>query len=252
MPIITLSFAYIEPRHRFGLLTDELMDKIVEARARFYEGLPHELEECDRALRSGTLHRRGQHHGQRPVRPHRPQPAGRAGAQFGTSSATVLDELGLYDDVLDVGLGFNVGAGGKRLTGAQRQKLDVARALLKRPDFLILNRPLSALDQRSQEQILKNVLEEAHRGDREPAIIWVLTNPAMAQFFDRVVVFETASWSRTEATRHFWQETVSSRPCWHSGRRSAPSWQGFHRCSSRTKWECCGGCRCSPASSPPS
>ena len=31
-PIITLSFAYIEPRHRFGLLTEELMDKIVEAR----------------------------------------------------------------------------------------------------------------------------------------------------------------------------------------------------------------------------
>ena len=32
--IITLSFAYIEPRHRFGLLTSELMDKIVDARNR--------------------------------------------------------------------------------------------------------------------------------------------------------------------------------------------------------------------------
>ena len=28
----------------------------------------------------------------------------------------LLDELGLYDDVLDVGLDFNVGAGGRRLT----------------------------------------------------------------------------------------------------------------------------------------
>ena len=35
-------------------------------------------------------------------------------------------------NVLDVGLDFNVGVGGRRLTGAQRQKLDVARALLKR------------------------------------------------------------------------------------------------------------------------
>ena len=36
--IIKLSFAYIEPRHRFGLLTPELMDKIVAARQRFYDG----------------------------------------------------------------------------------------------------------------------------------------------------------------------------------------------------------------------
>ena len=76
----------------------------------------------------------------------------------------ILDELGLYDDVLDIGLDFNVGVGGRRLTGAQRQKLDLARALLKRADFLILNRPLSALDTRLQDQIVRNVLEEARRG----------------------------------------------------------------------------------------
>ncbi len=61
--------------------------------------------------------------------------------------------------------------------------------MLKRADFLILNRPLSALDQRLQDQILRNVLEEARRDDRAPAIIWVLTNPAMAKLFDRVIVF---------------------------------------------------------------
>ncbi|TGT79388.1 ABC transporter ATP-binding protein, partial [Mesorhizobium sp. M5C.F.Ca.ET.164.01.1.1] len=38
----------------------------------------------------------------------------------------ILDELGLYAEVLDVGLDFNVGSGGRRLTGGQRQKLDVA------------------------------------------------------------------------------------------------------------------------------
>ena len=73
----------------------------------------------------------------------------------------ILEELGLYDDVLDIGLDFNVGVGGRRLTGAQRQKLDLARALLKRADFFVLNRPLLALDTRLQDQILRNVLEEA-------------------------------------------------------------------------------------------
>ncbi|TIX96225.1 MAG: ABC transporter ATP-binding protein, partial [Mesorhizobium sp.] len=103
----------------------------------------------------------------------------------------ILDELGLYAEVLDVGLDFNVGSGGRRLTGGQRQKLDVARALLKRPDFLILNRPLSALDQRMQDKVLQNVLEEARRDGHSPAIAWVVTNPAMGMMFDRVVVFDS-------------------------------------------------------------
>ena len=46
----------------------------------------------------------------------------------------LLDELDLSTDVLDIGLDYNVGVGGKRLTAGQRQKIHLARALLKRPD----------------------------------------------------------------------------------------------------------------------
>jgi putative ABC transport system ATP-binding protein len=187
--IITLSFAYIEPRHRFGLLSDELMAKIISARESFYEGLPEDLQGAiepydpmryttSASVMDNVLFGRIGHN----------QPDGPE--RIRTIVCELLDELGLYDDVLDVGLGFNVGVGGRRLTGAQRQKLDVARALLKRADFLILNRPLSALDQRLQDQILRNVLQEAKRDGRAPAIIWVLSNPATAQFFDRVIVFD--------------------------------------------------------------
>jgi putative ABC transport system ATP-binding protein len=188
--MITLSFAYIEPRHRFGLLSDDLMAKIVAARESFYENLPEDLQgaiepyDPMRYTAAATVMdnvlfgRIGHNHPEGPER-------------IRAIVNEILDELDLYDDVLDVGLGFNVGVGGRRLTGAQRQKLDVARALLKRADFLIFNRPLSALDQRLQDQILRNVLEEAKRGDRAPAIIWVLTNPAMAKLFDRVVVFNS-------------------------------------------------------------
>ena len=104
----------------------------------------------------------------------------------------LLDEHGLYDDALGVGLDFNVGAGGRRLTVAQRQKIDVARMLIKRADYLIFNRPTSAIDQRVQDQILRNILkmEEARPDGQKPAIIWVLSNPAMSQFFGRVVVFD--------------------------------------------------------------
>jgi len=186
--IIKLSFAYIEPRHRFGLLTPELMGKIVAARTRFYENLPRELEgaieryDPSRYTTAATLMdnvlfgRIGQNHPDGPER-------------IRSIVRELLDSLGLYDDVLDIGLDFNVGVGGRRLTAAQRQKLDVARTLLKRADFIILNRPFAALDQRTLELVTHNTLEEAGRDGRQPAIIWVLPNPRLAQSFDRIVVF---------------------------------------------------------------
>jgi putative ABC transport system ATP-binding protein len=189
--IITLSFAYIEPRHRFGLLTPDLMTKIVEARNAIYEGLPPELQgalerydptrfAAAASLMDNVLFGRiGHQHADGPER-------------IREIVRDLLDELDLHDDALGVGMDFNVGAGGRRLTVAQRQKIDVARTLIKRADYLIFNRPMSVIDQRVQDQILRNILklEEARPSGQKPAIIWVLSNPAMSQFFDRVVVFD--------------------------------------------------------------
>jgi len=187
--IIKLSFAYIEPRHRFGLLTPELMDRIVHARHQFHEHLPERLrgviERYDprtytsaATLMDNVLFGRISHN----------QPDGPE--RIRSLVRDLLDTLGLHDEMLDIGLDFNVGVGGRRLTGGQRQKLDVARALLKHADFIILNRPLAALDQRAQDAITRNVLDEIHRGGRRPAVVWVLPNPRLANLFDRVVVFE--------------------------------------------------------------
>lgn len=188
--IISLSFAYIEPRHRFGLLTDELMKKIVEAREDFYANLPEDMAKdiepfdperytiaatvMDNVLFGRIGHSQAD-----------------AAEKVRAIVTDILDELQLYDDVMDVGLGFNVGVGGRRLTGAQRQKLDVARALIKRADFIICNRPLLALDSRLQDQILRNVLKESREGDRSPAIVWVVASPGMAKYFERVIVFDS-------------------------------------------------------------
>ncbi len=61
------------------------------------------------------------------------------------ASRETLDELGLRDIVIAAGLGFVAGPGGKRLTQAQRQKISLARALLKQPDLLVVNRGLGSL-----------------------------------------------------------------------------------------------------------
>src|SRR3546814_17718942 len=67
--------------------------------------------------------------------------SGQAGAEqvIGDALAEVLDDLRLRETVIEVGLDFNVGIGGSRLNAVQRQKLALARALLKRPDLLVAN-----------------------------------------------------------------------------------------------------------------
>ncbi|MBD9371510.1 ABC transporter ATP-binding protein [Rhizobium sp. ARZ01] len=187
--IIRLSFAYIEPRHRFGLLSDELMTKIVEARRQFHEGMPEEMTGAferydpdtytasasimDNVLFGRVSHRQAD--GPERVR---------------AMVISLLSEPGLFDQVLSIGLEFNLGPGGRRITQVQRQKLNLARALLRRSDFYVFNRPLPALDSRTQEQICQNALTLVRNNGQESAIVWVLSNTSLTDLFDRVLIFD--------------------------------------------------------------
>ena len=86
--------------------------------------------------------------------------------------------------VIDVGLDYHVGTAGSRLSQAQRQRAAITRALLKRPDLLILNEATSALDAPAQVKVMAGLREEmAGRG-----LIWVLHRASLARQFDRVLV----------------------------------------------------------------
>ncbi|OCJ09183.1 hypothetical protein A6U87_10070 [Rhizobium sp. AC44/96] len=187
--IIRLSFAYIEPRHRFGLLTDELMAKIVSARKQFHQNIPDDLaaliERYDpehfissASLMDNVLFGR--------IAYQQADASDRIRAIMGD----LFDSLDLFDDVLSIGLEFDVGSGGKRLTMAQRQKLNLARALIRRSDYFVFNRPLSALDQRLQDQITHNIVRGLHKEGERPGIIWVLSNAKLAEIFDRILLFD--------------------------------------------------------------
>jgi putative ABC transport system ATP-binding protein len=187
--IISLSFAYIEPRHRFGLLTEELMARIVDVRQQFHAGLPEDLKDqieiydpanymASASLMDNVVF--GRVNNKHADGPERVQEIVR----------TLLDQLGLYDEFQSIGLDFDVGTGGKRLTLAQRQKLALARALLRRSDYFVFNRTLAALDQRTREQIVENVLAIKSRLGTNAAIIWVLSDNKLSRHFDRVIVFD--------------------------------------------------------------
>ena len=98
----------------------------------------------------------------------------------------MLAELGLRDSVIEVGLDYNVGVAGKRLPATQRQKLGIARALIKRPQFLVVNEAVAVFDGRTQDRIRDHILASSEgRG-----VVWIASRPGQAEPFDQIVVMQ--------------------------------------------------------------
>src|SRR3546814_7659189 len=121
----------------------------------------------------------------------------------------------------EVGLDFNVGIGGARLSSVQRQKLALARALLKRPDLLVVNEALSVLDGNGQTRLVERILD-LRRGQ---GVICTLQRPEMAVLFDSILVMrdgrlvEQGSYDELSRRDSAFKGMVAAESRWHLFRR---------------------------------
>jgi len=181
--LLALTFKLIPARHRLGLLDEELQARIVAARHRFREGLPEDLKDAvaffdtdgyntGATIQDNILFGKiafGQ---------------AQAKEKIGDLIGEVLADLDLRGQVIEAGLQAEVGVAGARLSLAQRQKLALARALLKHPDILILDDPVSPLDPSEQTAVINGLLKEFEGR----TLIWSLSRSDLAQHFDHVLV----------------------------------------------------------------
>ena len=68
--------------------------------------------------------------------------------------------LACLEDVIashEGGLRFNVGVNGEKLSGGERQRVTIARAMMKNPDYLILDEATANLDPMTEEKIRRAV-----------------------------------------------------------------------------------------------
>jgi ATP-binding cassette subfamily B protein len=72
---------------------------------------------------------------------------------------TAAKQAALHDNITGFENGYQtmLGERGITLSGGQKQRVSIARALVKKPSLLILDDSLSAVDTRTEEQILRNL-----------------------------------------------------------------------------------------------
>ncbi len=211
--LLLLALRYIAGKHTIYDMPEKLADRIVRARHQFLEHIMGiDIDSCFDAvmerMESGTLTALPALEEEKKFIPYCPSEylykhSLRDNILFGGTirEAHDIEELhhiamvifqreGLLDEVLDIGLDFEVGSKGDRLSGGQKQKLAIARSLLKDSPIIIMDEATASLDNRSQA-LIQELLDTRYRGTK--TIIAVIHRLDMTPSYDRILVLKAGS-----------------------------------------------------------
>ncbi len=103
---------------------------------------------------------------------------------------TALKKAQVLDTVLDKGgLDAAIEQNGSNLSGGQKQRLSVARALVRKPDILILDDSSSALDYATEAAMRKEILNL----DYNPTVFIVSQRASSVMSADKIIVLDDGS-----------------------------------------------------------
>ena len=100
----------------------------------------------------------------------------------------MLIEEDCLEKIASIGMHFQVGSTGDRLSGGQRQKLAIARVLIKQPSVIIMDEATSALDNKSQARI-QRLMET--RWKQKRTVLAIIHRLDTIQNFDKIAVMKS-------------------------------------------------------------
>jgi len=184
--ILKLALRFTSSKHKMAVLPSALERQIIEARHSFFEKIaagdpgafifyhPDDYLYTHSIIENILF---GHPKADRP----------RATEEVQKRVVDLLHEKNLFAAVMETGLSFQVGSMGDRLSGGQKQKIALARVLLKQPRILILDEATASLDNRSQTRV-QELLKTELKG--KSTLIAVVHRLELVKDYDQIIVMK--------------------------------------------------------------
>jgi ABC-type multidrug transport system fused ATPase/permease subunit len=186
MQLLEIALRFTPAKHKMVALPDMLRQLILEARAVFREQITDSDPEAfafydiSEYIYSQTILNNIFFGKTTTTNP-------RAQEKINQSIIQLLIEEDFLEKILEIGMQYQVGTKGDKLSGGQQQKLAIARVFLKGPNILIMDEATSALDNKSQTRI-QNLIDTRWKG--RTTVLSVVHRLDTIKTYDKVAVMK--------------------------------------------------------------
>ena len=179
--LLELPFRLVPSKHRLGLINDDNEQDLILLREAFNEVLPVE-HASSISFFDGETYNPASSILDNLLFGKIDSSRSDASEKIMELAISVLDELSLRLQVIDAGLSSEVGIAGRRLSAPQRQKLAIARNLIKKPSMLIVNEATNSFDAATQTR----TFDAINTMMKNNALVWIGDGNVDPGAFDRI------------------------------------------------------------------